>query len=164
MSTLYVDNLQPNLGSGVSIPGHVIQVQEYVGPYLTTFSTGETAILTASFTPLNTGSKLYVSGMSPRYQNNSSTGIWHSSAYLSLKQDSVTVAAFEHVGTQSHSGESAENVPFSYTTSASSVAGIPVVFTLMHQPTNGGTSLWYFGRTTPTANAYTRMTIMEIAQ
>ena len=25
MSTLYVDNLQPNLGSGVSIPGHVVQ-------------------------------------------------------------------------------------------------------------------------------------------
>jgi hypothetical protein len=26
MSTLYVDNLQPNLGSRVSIPGHVVQV------------------------------------------------------------------------------------------------------------------------------------------
>ena len=26
MSTLYVDNLQPNLGSGVLIPGHVVQV------------------------------------------------------------------------------------------------------------------------------------------
>ena len=26
MSTIYVDNLQPNLGTGVSIPGHVVQV------------------------------------------------------------------------------------------------------------------------------------------
>lgn len=26
MSTIYVDNLQPNLGNGVKIPGHIVQV------------------------------------------------------------------------------------------------------------------------------------------
>jgi hypothetical protein len=38
MSTLYVDNLQPNLGSRVSIPGHVIQVVKW-NPVVNTTTT-----------------------------------------------------------------------------------------------------------------------------
>mgnify|MGYP001112254252 CR=1 FL=1 len=38
MSTLYVDNLQPNLGSRVSVSGHVIQVQPFSSTTATTYS------------------------------------------------------------------------------------------------------------------------------
>ena len=53
MSTLYVDNLQPNLGSGVHIPGHVIQVAEDVVSSDITVAVGASAVAinTINFTP-----------------------------------------------------------------------------------------------------------------
>lgn len=45
MSTIYADNIQPNLGSGVSIPGHVVQVQSFFDVNLQTITTS------TSFTP-----------------------------------------------------------------------------------------------------------------
>ena len=151
-------------GQTLYAPGHVVNVQHYTSGTLSTNSTGDTTLITAAYTPTITGSKLYVSGMSPRYQDNSSTGTWHSSAYLMLNQDGTGVAAFEHVGTSAHSGQSCENVPFDYY-SAATTAGVVTTFTLLHRPTANGTSTWYFGRAMPNGGyAYNRMTIMEIAQ
>lgn len=63
MSTLYVDNLQPNLGSGVLIPGHVVQVQS--NSVATAFSTSSTSLVTTgvstSITPLSASSKIFLS-------------------------------------------------------------------------------------------------------
>ena len=62
MSTLYVDNLQPNLGSGVSIPGHVIQV--ITAETSTTVSNTTTSFtdtgLTATITPKSASSKILI--------------------------------------------------------------------------------------------------------
>ena len=163
MSTLYVDNLAPNLTSAVHATGHVIGVAHAVSSTFSTNSTGNTLIVQISYTAKVTGSKLMVTGMSPRYQNNSSTGTWHSSAATWLTQDGVVKASFEHVGTQSHSGEACENVPISYLSDAVT-AGTTYVFGVYHSPVNNGTSTWYFGRNVSGGDAHTRITVMEIAQ
>lgn len=62
MSTLYVDNLQPNLGSGVSIPGHVVQVvqSESSTETLTTSTSYVDTNLFATITPKSASSKILV--------------------------------------------------------------------------------------------------------
>ena len=64
MSTLYVDNLQPNLGSGVHIPGHVIQVVEGTASSSVTFSDINNSHLVTSrtITTKSANSKILVSG------------------------------------------------------------------------------------------------------
>ena len=168
MSNLYVNSItEKTSGNGVHIPGHVIGVAHAVSPVITTNSTGETLIVSVQYVPKITGSRLLITGMSPRYTNNGSTGAWHSSAYLHLKQGSIPKASFEHVGTSSHSGEACENVPFEYYSDAVT-ASTTYTFGLYHQPTNGGTSNWYFGRTHAysggSTQTHTRITVQEIAQ
>ena len=60
MSTIYADNIQPNLGSGVSIPGHVIQVvsADYSTPNNTTSGSFVDTGLSTSITPTNSSSKV----------------------------------------------------------------------------------------------------------
>jgi len=151
----------------VAPSGHVIGVAHAVSPAITVNSTGETLIVSVSYTAKVTGSRLLVSGISPRYTNNSSTGTWQSSAYLHLKQGSIPKASFEHVGTSVHSGEACENVPVEYYSDAVT-AGTTYTFGLYHQPTNGGVSNWYFGRNHTfsggTTQTHTRITVQEISQ
>ena len=63
MSTLYVDNLEPNLGSRVLAAGHVVQVvNSYYDTSVTLSSTGsavETGVY-ASITPTSTSSKVLI--------------------------------------------------------------------------------------------------------
>lgn len=70
MSTLYVDNLRPNLASQISIPapglyiaGHVIQVvnAEYANESITTSTSFVDTGLYATITPTNSSSKILVS-------------------------------------------------------------------------------------------------------
>ena len=53
MSTLYVDNLEPNLTGGVHVPGHVIQYKSTLTNTTTTLSppSGVVTILSLTFTP-----------------------------------------------------------------------------------------------------------------
>ena len=64
MSTLYVDNLQPNLGSRVMAAGHVVQVKEAHAPSSgTTSFTSSTFTdigLSVSITPTSTSSKFLI--------------------------------------------------------------------------------------------------------
>ena len=70
MSTLYVDNLQPNLGSGVHAAGHVVQVQTTSSPLFSNLtSTTYTDLLTLNFTPKFSNSLLRVD-VCFRYQEN----------------------------------------------------------------------------------------------
>jgi predicted Abi (CAAX) family protease len=59
MSTLYVDNLQPNLGTGVSIPGHMVQVVQGTAGEVN-INAGNYALINVSFTPKFVGSKFLV--------------------------------------------------------------------------------------------------------
>jgi len=62
MSTLYVDNLEPNLGSRVMAAGHVVQVvQGTTSTRVTQNTTSHVDTgLTASITPTSTSSKILV--------------------------------------------------------------------------------------------------------
>lgn len=77
MSTLYVDNLQPNLGSRVMAPGHVVQVVSYgsknEGRVETSSTSFTPTFLKASITPTSTSSKIlvFVSGTA---NNNATNG------------------------------------------------------------------------------------------
>jgi len=86
MSTLYVDNLQPNLGSGVSIPGHVVQTvyAETKTPVTLSPNTGMVTLLSLQFTSLNPNNKLLISVHSPNLRKNSGAGVlsWFSSQIL----------------------------------------------------------------------------------
>ena len=63
MTTLYVDNIAPNLQSRVSVPGHVIQVVQEVQTTqsVTTSAAWSATNITASITPTSTSSKIYCS-------------------------------------------------------------------------------------------------------
>jgi len=62
MSTLYVDNLEPNLGSRVLAAGHVVQVvnETYTTQVTTTGTSFIDTGLTASITPTSTSSKILI--------------------------------------------------------------------------------------------------------
>ena len=64
MSTLYVDNLEPNLGSGVHIEGHVVQTKivEELNSQSTTSTTFQD-VLTIDFTPKYNNSILLINGV-----------------------------------------------------------------------------------------------------
>ena len=59
MSTLYVDNLQPNLGTGVHAAGHVVQVVQGTAEEVN-INAGDYALINLSFTPKFVGSKFLV--------------------------------------------------------------------------------------------------------
>ena len=68
MTTLYVDNIAPNLQSRVSVPGHVIQVVQGTQATDVTTTTAETYTdtnLSASITPSSTSSKILVTVSQP---------------------------------------------------------------------------------------------------
>ena len=62
MTTLYVDNIAPNLQSRVSVPGHVIQVVSVSSGVSTDTDADypQASGITASITPSSTSSKIYV--------------------------------------------------------------------------------------------------------
>ena len=68
MSTLYVDNLQPNLGSRVMAAGHVVQMQHntsYTSTQSTTASTWFDVSPSITITPTSTSSKIYITHKAP---------------------------------------------------------------------------------------------------
>ena len=68
MSTIYVDNLQPNLGNAVYAAGHVVQVKETSAiAFSSSSTTTYTDLLTLSFTPKFSNS-LLIATVSLRWQ------------------------------------------------------------------------------------------------
>ena len=64
------DTVLIHSGQTLHAPGHVIGIAHAVSTTITTNSTGETLILSIQYVPKVTGSRLLVTGMSPRYTNN----------------------------------------------------------------------------------------------
>lgn len=77
MSTLYVDNLEPNLGSGVIIPGHVVQFQSAILGRLDTLSSSFAGLGSVSITPTSTSSKIFILIRNHTYLSSvPSGGLW----------------------------------------------------------------------------------------
>ena len=103
MSTLYVDNLQPNLGSRVMAAGHVVQVvQGTLGSTATGTTSGNTFYdcgLSATITPTSSSSKILIS-----YTIHMGTGSYQ--AKSRIVRDSTVVG----IGTQEGSRTGASSV------------------------------------------------------
>jgi hypothetical protein len=85
MSTLYVDNLEPNLGSRVLAAGHVVQtIFQNLNPSEVAVSSGTyTDLESLSITPTATSSKIVVFSAIPSYTVGSSVAYnWHGTRLL----------------------------------------------------------------------------------
>ena len=80
MSTLYVDNLQPNLGSRVMAAGHVVQLISNQSTAHFTSSGGDQSmsnVLSATITPTSTSSKIKITTCGIYYCTNSNASVSH---------------------------------------------------------------------------------------
>ena len=99
MSTLYVDNLQPNLGSRVMAAGHVVQVVQEVETASGTVSGGSwQTIMTASITPTSTSSKIIITCNS-NFGNTSTGDLEFGTRTLSSVTGAVQVGAASGIKT-----------------------------------------------------------------
>ena len=66
MSTMYVNKVQElNVGNGVQIPGHIVQVVQGTAGELANQNASNIVLVNQTFTPKFAGSKFYVSFMIP---------------------------------------------------------------------------------------------------
>ena len=89
MSTLYVDNLQPNLGSRVMAAGHVVQVvsKETSAAISLAQSNSHSNVITHVITPTSSSSKVRVHVCGIYYINNNSSSISH---HFRIQRDGST--------------------------------------------------------------------------
>ena len=168
MTTIYVDNIAPNLQSKISAPnltlpaGSVVQVKSFATTAQITFNSTSayTNALSGNITTQYANSIIMVQGIVPWYAQNSNAGVWTNSAYLQLQEGSTTVTGFEHPGPQT-SMEFSMCVPFQYTSTQKSVG--TYTYTIQIRPTTSGDT-FYLHRQTNGPHSATRMTLMEIAQ
>lgn len=175
MSTLYVDNLQPNLGSRVMAAGHVVQV---VTADLT--SAGAVSgnawqsILSANITPTSTTSKIVVT-CSGSFGHNGGAG-WLEGGARTLSSETGAITIGDADGNRircnqpftfdkSHAWNSS---PLSWTVTDSPSTTSSVTYTMQVYGSEGDTV--YYNRTQNNDNnAYVfrgacTITLMEIAQ
>jgi len=137
MSTLYVDNLQPNLGSGVSIPGHVVQtVYSTNTSQLSTTSTSETSTgLSVTITPHSSSSNIkltaYLSALR-KSGDNTMSFFWYRNG---SKVETPVFGLFDTSDTQLIT-DSITPISFDAPSSASSQT-----YTL-YWKSNGGATVW----------------------
>ena len=95
MSTLYVDNLEPNLGSRVAVPGHVIQVvNKKFDRLLTNSSTFadipfQNSESTIDITPVSTSSKILIFYNLHIFVDLDADNTWRSALVQILRDGSV---------------------------------------------------------------------------
>jgi len=80
MSTHYVDNLQPNLGSRVMAAGHVVQVVSNQSTATFASSGGDASFsnaLSSTITPTSASSKIKITTCAVYYCNNTSSSVNH---------------------------------------------------------------------------------------
>ena len=163
MSTLYVDNLEPNLGSRVLAAGHVVQTVQQ--PYTTTVaitSTSYTATgLTASITPTLSSSKVLVlvNLSAEMYQNGSAAGKF----FFQILRDSTEVAfkrSDSYAGTGSNGYYSISiNGTMAYLDTPSTTSSVTYSVNGKLSSTQNSTNLRL-----QDAGSMSSITLMEIAQ
>ena len=157
MTTLYVDNIAPNLQSRVSVPGHVIQVVENV--VSTTVSTSSTSYvstgLSASITPTSTSSKILIVGTvtvrMPTGGNNYQHTIYRGATNL------APVATRGFIQVRDAGGSVSDGTfPVLYLDSPNTTS--ETTYTWYHK-SEGGVACYFAND-----NSYANITLMEIAQ
>ena len=90
MSTLYVDSLQPNLGSRVMAAGHVVQVVEDSIDTVINGSSTFSTLKSLSITPTSASSKIVIMYSNHIYQDQSGYVGWRG-ALIRLKRGSTLI-------------------------------------------------------------------------
>jgi hypothetical protein len=154
MSTLYVDNLQPNLGSRVMAAGHVVQVvsAQLTGDTANASTTYADTGLSASITPTSTTSKVLILVSMSNVENSAI----NNGTSLKLVRDTTDLNQWvQYMGYsfQYFSGQPSINYLDSPSTTSSTT------YKVQFRVTTGG------GSVNLNANAATStITLMEIAQ
>jgi hypothetical protein len=174
MSTLYVDNLQPNLGSRVMAAGHVVQVVSATKTdYSSVSSTSFTNIagLSATITPTSSSSKIFI------LINAQLGGMNNYYAEFNLTRNGTTISAYTGGGgTAGFMGQNSVNDYAQYyleSTSGSLLDSPSSTSALTYQvqlaSLNTSAATLYINRTYDQANSVrstgvSTITLMEIAQ
>ena len=89
MSTLYVDNLQPNLGNAVHAAGHCVQCEHYeIGGSAIVVGSGTfTDLASISFTPKYASSHLHIDISYHVYITDTATDVWRGVNVRLLRND-----------------------------------------------------------------------------
>ena len=176
MSTLYVDNLQPNLGNAVHAAGHVVQVKYFDNDTAISLSVAQTwtDVISVSFTPLYATSKVLliaktsISGPSGNYDT--SMRLLRDGTAIGGNNDPSNLFAGGNIlaSTGYTSGEAGETIGGQYldspaTTSAitykiQAIGGENVTTYSVNRPYNSNAN-GHFCNTGDTS-----LTLMEIAQ
>jgi hypothetical protein len=158
MTTLYVDNIAPNLQSSVAIPGHVIQVvnEKYNTEVSSTalnsvFDTG----LSASITPTSTSSTILVLVNSNGIQL---SGNSYGQVFLADGNDTLLTLICTPIGYTNSSDESVNCVSTSFLHSPNSVSEQTYK---VRGNLRGGTFMNF--QTTSSGVSESTITLMEIA-
>jgi hypothetical protein len=175
MSTLYVDNLQPNLGSRVMAAGHVVQVvQTNDGTHGSVTSTSYTSTpITATITPTSTTSKVLIRAVFLFGQSRSSTNRQDHIKKFTLYRGSTNIAPynssfFQH---QNQVGDG-EVATFTEQTQVAVIEFLdspsttsPTTYTVYCRSDNSTITISINGRGAGAGlDGTTAMTLMEIAQ
>jgi hypothetical protein len=156
MSTLYVDNLEPNLGSRVMAAGHVVQVVNGTLGSVALTSNSRVDVFSLSITPTSTSSKiLAVVHLSDTGQDN--VGVSYGAFWL--MRDSTDIIKF--TGQVGYTGGTASNSVGSCSTSYLDSPSTTSSVTYTVQGSNvSGTGTIEIG----SSNSTSTITLMEIAQ
>lgn len=91
MSTLYVDNLQPNLGNAVHAAGHCVQCTHYEigGSVISVGSDTFTDLASISFTPKYASSHLHIDISYHVYVTSTASDAWRGANVRLLRNDTI---------------------------------------------------------------------------
>jgi len=186
MSTLYVDNLQPNLGNAVSVPGHIVQVVQMHTSTTWTVSATEAKLFDKAITTKLDNSDILVMLQIARSSYNQDVDMAVAVGYKSGNPSSST-ADYTSLHTSNYSRQLVSNLGSYWTQDTSDPGGgswsgaygiYSIPFNRLHNPAvSAGTVLNYsvwassdgtmrLGNSYNTGtNGYdTTLTLMEIAQ
>ena len=163
MSTLYVDNLQPNLGGGVLIPGHVVQVvnnstdQQFTN---TTTSFVEFTALATTITPKSSSSKILVTVnlMGGGYNNNVSGGQENTGYFIVCRDTSTNIISQKRYENYQYDGAGSQTRFAISTSFLDSPATTSAVTYRVYGRVDSGVGM-QMGQ-----NSDSEVTLMEIAQ
>ena len=157
MSTLYVDNLEPNLGSRVLAAGHVVQVVQVSGTNQADINVQNTYVQvagTCSITPTTTSSKILIS--------HTAGGLAYStqSCKLRIKRNGSVILTNDRMGYNSFAADWTP-MPwvYNYLDSPSTTSQVDYTFEIAQS----STGLLRHNDSDVDANTWTTM-LMEIAQ
>jgi len=160
MSTLSVDTIQGQTVAGnVKLPaGCIVQVLDATGGETTAAATAQVTLITTSFTPKYSGSKIFATVSIPNITGNNTYDAAFR-VYIGTDSTLTSNSVFSHSKLQAL-GTGADNVQcFSATSASYTTANTNTVYAgVTAQPEDGSAGTWSFARHSATC----RMKIYEV--